>query len=84
MRDCLGGDADYLCGLINAPDSIMIESPCIKVCALDAATGLCTGCGRSLDEIARWSDMSAAERASIMRKLPARRAAARQDEAAAG
>ncbi|WP_103173389.1 DUF1289 domain-containing protein [Paracoccus sp. SY] len=30
----------------------MIESPCIKVCVIDPATRLCTGCWRSLDEIA--------------------------------
>jgi predicted Fe-S protein YdhL (DUF1289 family) len=35
-------------------------------------TGLCAGCGRSLDEIARWIDFDAAERARIMAQLPAR------------
>jgi hypothetical protein len=50
-----------------------IESPCIKVCAIDPVTRLCAGCGRTLDEIARWSSMSNAERAAIMRALPARR-----------
>jgi uncharacterized protein len=54
-----------------------IRSPCIKVCAIDPATGLCAGCGRNLDEIARWSLMSDAERARIMDELPARRARAR-------
>jgi predicted Fe-S protein YdhL (DUF1289 family) len=49
-----------------------METPCIKVCALDSASGLCTGCGRSLDEIARWGSMSDAERAAIMRELPGR------------
>ena len=29
-----------------------IESPCIKVCAVDPRSGLCLGCGRSLAEIA--------------------------------
>jgi len=52
----------------------MIESPCIKTCTLDAASGRCLGCGRTVDEIARWSAMSAAERARIMDELPARRA----------
>ncbi|MDE2630710.1 MAG: DUF1289 domain-containing protein, partial [Alphaproteobacteria bacterium] len=45
----------------------MIQSPCIKVCAVDAATGLCTGCARTLDEIARWGSMSDTERAEVMR-----------------
>jgi uncharacterized protein len=52
----------------------MIESPCTKVCTLDAHSGLCLGCGRTIDEIARWTAMSETERARIMAALPARRA----------
>jgi len=54
-----------------------IDSPCIQVCAIDAATGLCTGCGRMLDEIARWSSMTDVERARIMRELGGPKAGAR-------
>ncbi len=50
----------------------MIESPCNKICTLDAASGRCLGCGRTVDEIARWSAMSAPERARVMAELPAR------------
>jgi len=50
----------------------MIQSPCIKICTLDARSGLCLGCGRTIDEIARWGGMSDAERARIMAELPAR------------
>ena len=50
------------------------ESPCIKVCSLDASTGLCLGCLRTLDEIAGWTDFTDAERASILQALPTRRA----------
>jgi len=50
----------------------MIESPCVKVCTLDTGTGRCLGCGRTIDEIARWTEMSTAERARIMRELPTR------------
>ena len=49
-----------------------ISSPCIKVCVIAPETGLCGGCGRSLDEIARWGAMGEAERAAIMRALPDR------------
>lgn len=49
-----------------------IETPCLKICALDASSATCLGCGRTLDEIARWSQMSADERRRIMRELPAR------------
>ncbi len=51
-----------------------IATPCIKVCAVDGATGLCFGCARSMNEIARWTVMSAAERDAVMAELPARRA----------
>lgn len=43
---------------------------------MDAASGLCTGCGRALDEIARWGSLSDVERSTIMRVLPERLAAA--------
>jgi len=59
--------------LLNSPPPI--ESPCIKVCAIEPATGLCTGCARTLDEIARWGSMRDTERARVMAELPARRRA---------
>lgn len=34
-----------------------VPSPCVGVCAMDAATGWCSGCLRQLDEIAAWSGM---------------------------
>ena len=60
----------------------MIESPCSKICTLDARSGLCLGCGRSVEEIARWTTMSAAERARVMAELPARLAASQSERAA--
>lgn len=56
-----------------------MESPCINICVLDQDRGLCRGCYRSLDEIARWGMFSAAERTRIMETLEARRVA--QDSA---
>ena len=50
-----------------------VNSPCVKVCQMDPQRGLCLGCGRMLDEIARWAQMSDAERERIMAELPARR-----------
>ena len=49
-----------------------IASPCNKVCAVDPASGLCFGCGRSLAEIANWIAMGDGERARIMTELPQR------------
>ena len=50
-----------------------METPCIKVCVIEPGTDVCTGCRRSLTEIARWSRLDAAERRRIMAELPARR-----------
>ncbi|WP_371126280.1 DUF1289 domain-containing protein [Bosea sp. (in: a-proteobacteria)] len=46
-----------------------ISSPCVKLCQLDPTTRHCLGCGRSLDEIGRWSSLSEAERRAIMARL---------------
>jgi predicted Fe-S protein YdhL (DUF1289 family) len=52
-----------------------LQSPCIKVCQMDPQRGLCLGCRRTLDEIARWSAMSEAEREAVLRQLPQRQLA---------
>jgi predicted Fe-S protein YdhL (DUF1289 family) len=51
-----------------------LETPCIDVCEMDGASGLCLGCGRTLDEITGWVDMSKEERRAIMTLLPGRKA----------
>lgn len=53
-----------------------MESPCVDVCTIDQKTGLCIGCGRTLDEIAAWSQLGGPERRRIMDGLEARRRAA--------
>ena len=59
----------------------MITSPCNKVCTIDPRSGLCHGCGRTRDEIARWGGMSESERLRIMAELPQRRGAPRAESA---
>jgi predicted Fe-S protein YdhL (DUF1289 family) len=66
----------------TAPGPSMIESPCVKICTLDARSGLCLGCGRTIDEIARWTAMGAAERSRVTGELPWRLAAGRRAETA--
>jgi predicted Fe-S protein YdhL (DUF1289 family) len=39
---------------------------------MDPQRGLCLGCARTLDEIARWATMSNAERDRILSELPER------------
>ena len=63
------------------PHSSPTLSPCIKVCRLDPTGTFCTGCRRTLDEIAGWAGYGAAERERIMADLPRRR---ERDTAAAG
>ena len=48
-------------------------SPCINVCVLDAE-GCCRGCRRTVDEIARWSRMGAAEQWAVIARLEQGRA----------
>jgi hypothetical protein len=59
-----------------------ISSPCNRVCVMHPASRLCVGCGRSLDEIARWAALSEAERRAILARLPARLAALKAGNAA--
>lgn len=50
-----------------------VASPCNSVCTMDAASGLCAGCYRTLDEIARWSAMSDDARRAVLAALHERR-----------
>ncbi len=52
-----------------------VPSPCINVCRMDAASGWCEGCLRTLDEIAAWGGLDDAERRAVWLALPVRRAA---------
>ncbi|MGB3809612.1 MAG: DUF1289 domain-containing protein [Parvibaculum sp.] len=48
-----------------------ISSPCIDICELDP-NGICTGCARTVREVACWGALSEADRRDIMSELPAR------------
>ena len=49
-----------------------ITSPCTKVCTIDPRSGLCGGCGRTLNEIAQWMSLGESERQRIVAELPRR------------
>jgi Predicted Fe-S protein len=51
-----------------------IPSPCTSVCKIDAATGWCAGCLRTIDEIAAWGSLDDRTRRTVWKRLPARRA----------
>ena len=52
-----------------------VESPCMNICVIHPETRLCTGCARSIDEIAAWSRLSGEARRAIIADLPNREAA---------
>lgn len=54
----------------------MLPSPCINICRMDEASGLCLGCFRNLDEIAGWAGADDAGRALILAAIARRRTAA--------
>jgi uncharacterized protein len=49
-----------------------VASPCVNVCRMDAKSGYCDGCRRSLDEIASWSIYTPAEKRAVLALLSAR------------
>lgn len=59
-----------------------IETPCSRVCIVHPTQRLCIGCGRTLNEIARWIELTAEQRRAIMAELPARLVALRDADAA--
>jgi predicted Fe-S protein YdhL (DUF1289 family) len=57
-----------------------VASPCIGVCQLDPAS-VCTGCGRSIGEIAEWSTASPGRQRDIVTAARGR-VVARESQAA--
>jgi predicted Fe-S protein YdhL (DUF1289 family) len=45
----------------------LIESPCISVCRYEDE--VCVGCGRTVDEIVGWYDMSDDEKQAVLNRL---------------
>ena len=61
-------------GIVETVPVKRIESPCVNICEMDAAAGLCVGCARTIEEITGWSSGSAAWRDAVMAALPGRMA----------
>ena len=60
---------------VASPAQAGILSPCINVCRMDAASGLCEGCLRTLDEIAAWGTMEDDAKRAVWQRLEQRRVA---------
>ncbi|MDF8332816.1 DUF1289 domain-containing protein [Novosphingobium cyanobacteriorum] len=55
---------------MTAPVAEDVPSPCIGVCVVQADT--CTGCHRTLAEIAAWFTAAVAEKRAILKAVAAR------------
>jgi prolyl-tRNA editing enzyme YbaK/EbsC (Cys-tRNA(Pro) deacylase)/predicted Fe-S protein YdhL (DUF1289 family) len=71
---------DELVALTGAPVcdvtpsfTTLIPSPCVSVCRMHEANGLCEGCLRTLAEITEWSAMNDAAKRAVWKRLPQRR-----------
>jgi uncharacterized protein len=54
-------------------DAAIVASPCTSVCTIDVETRLCAGCYRTIDEIAGWINLSAAQRRVVIGQTEVRR-----------
>lgn len=46
-----------------------VPSPCVSICRMDGASGLCEGCCRTIDEIAAWSKMDDKDKRAVWRDI---------------
>jgi prolyl-tRNA editing enzyme YbaK/EbsC (Cys-tRNA(Pro) deacylase) len=55
--------------VVHAP----VPSPCTNVCRMNARTGWCEGCYRTIDEIATWSGLTDQAKRAVWEQLDERR-----------
>ena len=55
----------------------MVKSPCKNICRYNSKH--CTGCYRTIEEIASWGSLSDKEKRKIIKELPKRRMEDGQD-----
>ena len=49
-----------------------VPSPCISVCQMEDAAGLCLGCRRTVDEIRDWIIMTPEEKRAVLARIALR------------
>ena len=54
----------------------LVESPCVRECVVDAASGWCRGCYRTLAEISYWTSFTPAQQRALLDQLEQRKAVA--------
>ncbi|MES3012934.1 MAG: DUF1289 domain-containing protein [Pseudomonadota bacterium] len=62
-------------------DATPVPSPCTNVCRMNAASGCCEGCYRTIDEIVAWGRLDDAAKRAVWRQLELRRAPAAREPA---
>jgi uncharacterized protein len=45
------------------------DTPCIAICSTSQGDEVCKGCGRSFEEVQRWTEMSPAEKRASWRRI---------------
>ena len=55
-----------------APPAQPVPSPCVSVCRMDVASGLCEGCLRTLDEIAAWGGLPESDKRAVWARIEQR------------
>ena len=58
---------------MNGTTLLPSPSPCVNICQMDAVSGWCAGCLRTLEEIACWSALDEPRRRAVLAALPQRR-----------
>jgi predicted Fe-S protein YdhL (DUF1289 family) len=62
---------------------VTVASPCRNICRMHEPSGVCVGCGRTLDEIALWSVLDDDDKRAVWVELGQRRVVWRQRRGAA-
>ena len=44
------------------------DSPCIAICSTSVGDAFCSGCGRSFDEVTRWTGMALLEKRAVWQR----------------
>jgi len=58
--------------VVHAGAARDVPSPCVSVCHMDATTGLCEGCLRTLGEIAAWSGLADEDKKQVWARIARR------------
>lgn len=75
MSDAVAHVRAGLAQLAAQPPGAPVPSPCCNVCRIEAASGFCAGCLRTLDEVASWGSLGEAGRRAVWLRLERRAAA---------